>query len=179
MIFTFSLPYERSLNFLQPIDYPVEAVVLLTEDSAPELSGSGLTDEGTRPMGELVLQTYTIESLEPGSTLALNFRGRHPAASSNLSTTNLLIGAGVLVITLAVMLFGWQTWMRRGDAHVEGFDREEGAAVEGPENRAALLQAIAGLDDAFEAGDISQPDYEQQRTALKTQLVELMQEADD
>lgn len=182
VIFTFTLPYERSLNFIQPIDYPVEAVVLLTEDTAPELTGSGLNDQGTRPMGELVLHTYTIDSLEAGSTLALNFRGRHPAASANLSTTNLLIGAGVLTLTIALVLFGWQTWTRRSDqdqAAGADADAHAGSAAEGLPDRAELLQAIAGLDDAFEAGDITQQDYERQRAALKAQLIELMQAEDD
>lgn len=179
LIFTFSLPYERSLDFVQPIDYPVGAVVLLTEESAPDLSGSGLTDQGTRPMGELVLHTYTIDALEPGSTLALNFRGRHPAAASNLSTTNILIGAGVLVITLAVVLFGWQTWTRRAEEEIETEAAEQKPTTEGSLSRADLLQAIAGLDDAFEAGDIAQQDYEQQRAALKQQLIDLMKGEDD
>ena len=180
VIFTFTLPYERNLSFVQPIDYPVEAVVLLTEDTAPELTGSGLTDQGTRPMGELVLHTYTIDSLEQGSTLALNFRGRHPAASANVSTTNLLIGAGVLVLTIALVLFGWQTWTGRSDeAVVELEDTDGDSSDKGLPDRAALLQAIAGLDDGFEAGDVTQRDYEQQRAELKAQLIELMQDEDD
>jgi mono/diheme cytochrome c family protein len=175
VIFTFTLPYERSLDFVQPIDYPVGAVVLLKEESAPELSGSGLNDEGTRAMGELVLHTYTIESLEPGSTLALNFRGRHPAAGSNLSTTNVLIGAGVLVVTLAIVLFGWQTWTRRGQDHTE----IESIETDSLPDRETLLQSIAELDEAFEVGDITQGDYERQRAALKEQLIGLMREDDD
>lgn len=179
VIFTFTIPYERSLNFVQPIDYPVGAVVLLTEASAPDLSGSGLTDEGTREMGELVLRTYSMGALEPGSSLALNFRGRHPAASSNLSTTNLLIGAGVLLVTLAVVLFGWQRWAQERGEQVElDADEPAGEAV-GLPSRTALLEAIAALDDAFESGDLEQSAYEKQRAVLKQQLVLLMSEDDD
>lgn len=179
LIFTFTLPYERSLNFVQPIDYPVDAVVLLTEESAPELSGSGLQDEGTRAMGDLTLHTYTIEALDAGSTLALNFRGRHPAASSDVSTTNLLIGAGVLVFTLGVVLFAWQTWLRRGEPARPKDEPETTGSGESMPDRETLLMAIAGLDDAFEAGDISQEDYERQRASIKAELVKLMQEDDD
>ncbi|MGD8632903.1 MAG: c-type cytochrome [Anaerolineales bacterium] len=179
VIFTFTLPYERSLNYVQPIDYPVDAVVLLTEENAPELSGSGLQDEGTRPMGDLTLHTYTIESLEPGSTLALNFRGRHPAASSDVSTTNLLIGAGVLVLTLAVVLFAWQTWLQRGEEISAEGEVGIDTSDESTPDREALLLAIAGLDDAFEAGDIAQEDYERQRAAIKAKLIKHMQEDDD
>jgi hypothetical protein len=157
----------------------VDAVVLLTEESAPELSGSGLQDEGTRAMGDLTLHTYTIATLDAGSTLALNFRGRHPAASSDVSTTNLLIGAGVLVFTLGVVIFAWQTWLRRGEqASVEG-EPETAASGESLPDQETLLMAIAGLDDAFEAGDITQEDYERQRAAIKAELVKLMQENDD
>jgi hypothetical protein len=130
-------------------------------------------------MGELVLHTYTLDSLEPGSTLALSFRGRHPATASDFSTENILIGAGALVVTLAVVLFGWQTWKQRSNQQVESHQVEGAHLEEELPTRAALLQAIAGLDDAFEAGEITQQDYEKQRSQLKQQLIELMQSEDD
>ncbi len=43
--------------------------------------------------------------------------------------------------------------------------------------RARLLQAIADLDDAFEAGQIDEADYRQQRQALKREALTLMQES--
>ena len=173
LIFTFTLPYTRSLEFIQPIDYPVDAVVLLAEEGAPELTGSGLIDGGTRQLGELALRTYTIDALEPGSTLALQFRGRHPAGSSGISTTNLLIGAGVLVLTVALVLFVWQTWTARSDMEPVG------AVNVARQTRTSLLQAIAGLDDAYEGGEIEESIYEEQRAGLKRQLIELIAQEDD
>jgi len=43
--------------------------------------------------------------------------------------------------------------------------------------RARLLQAIADLDDAFEAGQIDEASYRQQRQALKREALALMQES--
>ena len=47
--------------------------------------------------------------------------------------------------------------------------------VEDPEaQREELLNAIAELDDDFEAGRVAEADYRRQRAELKTELVELM-----
>lgn len=179
VIFTFTLPYERSLDFVQPIDYPVGAVVILTEESAPDLTGSGLNDEGTREIGELVMHTYSIGTLEPGSKLALSFRGRHPAGANNPSTTNLLIGSGVLVLTLGLVLFGWQSWTHRTEEQTDLETADQARPGEERPTRAALLGAIADLDNAYESDDLERSDYNDQRAALKQQLIELMTEDDD
>jgi hypothetical protein len=45
-------------------------------------------------------------------------------------------------------------------------------------SRANLLQAIASLDDEFEAGKLDQQEYEQRRAKLKVQIMERMPKDD-
>jgi mono/diheme cytochrome c family protein len=173
LIFSFTLPYERSLDFIQPVDFPVQAVVLLTESDAPELQGTGVQDLGERDMGGIILHSYMMEALEPGNDLALRLRGPHPLTSLD-SSSNLAIGLGVLGVVLIVLGIGWWGWQRRAD-HDAGPPEAHGHAM----SREQLLREIAELDDDYEAGKIDEPVYEQRRSALKSQLLEQMQDDDD
>lgn len=42
--------------------------------------------------------------------------------------------------------------------------------------RQSLVQDIADLDDAYEAGELAEADYQAQRRMLKARLVSLMRE---
>lgn len=175
VVFSFTLPYERSLDFAQPIGLPVQAVVLLTEDDAPDLQGDGVQDLGERDMGGILLRNYAMDSLEAGEKIDLRLRGTHPLASSDLSTSNLAIGLGVFGVVLVVVAIAIWGWQRRAKEDVAGLSEDETPEL----NREQLLRAIAALDDAQEAGEIEQPVYEQRRAALKSQLMEQMQSDDD
>jgi hypothetical protein len=46
------------------------------------------------------------------------------------------------------------------------------------EERERLLRSIADLDDAFEAGEIEEESYREERSELKARLLEIMQPTD-
>jgi flagellar biosynthesis/type III secretory pathway M-ring protein FliF/YscJ len=101
-----------------------------------------------------------------------------------------VLGAAVLLVIVGIA--GW-AWQRSQGAEEEEEDEEEdeeseepGEEGEGEEGEAVddegtveaptreeLLQAIADLDDAYEAGDMTAGDYKRRRAALKAQLAEL------
>lgn len=175
VIFSFMLPYERSLDFTQPIGLPVQAVVLLTESDAPEIQGRDLQDLGERDMGGILLHNYAMDSLEAGGRLDLTLRGTHPITNLASPTSNLAIGLGVLGVVLVIVGVAIWRWQRRPSEAVEVEPEEKTAQM----TRAQLLRAIASLDDAFEAGDIERKSYEQRRAVLKSQIVEQIQGDDD
>ncbi|HUS83909.1 MAG TPA: c-type cytochrome [Anaerolineales bacterium] len=107
LVFTFMLPYERSLDFTQPIDFPVQAAVLLTQSDAPELQGQGVEDLGERDMGGIFLHSYAMTGLEAGENLTLTLRGAHPLKPPGFSTSNLAIGLGVFGVVLVVVGLVW------------------------------------------------------------------------
>jgi cbb3-type cytochrome c oxidase subunit III len=174
VVFSFTLPYERSMQFTQPMNLPVQAVVLLAESEAPEIEGEGVEDQGERQMGGLILRSYAMSGLDAGDPLELTLRGKHPNAGSSLSSSNLGLGfaiLGVVMVVVAAVLWGWK---RRGAERLEDVSKKERTTL----GRGELLKGIASLDDAYEAGEMDQSDYEQQRAALKAQLLENMQSDD-
>jgi hypothetical protein len=172
VVFSFTLPYSRGLDFIQPLDLPVGAVVLLTEVEAPQIEGRGLQDLGTRDMGGLFLRSYALGAIEAGDQLNLKLQGSHPLAQVD-STSNLVIGLAVFGVVLIGAGFGMWAWQRRSAVDMEPVSEDRPVR-----SRADLLQAIARLDDAYEAGDLEQGDYEQQRAALKAQVLEHMPKND-
>lgn len=168
VVFSFTLPYQRSLDFAQPLGLPVEAVVLLAESDAPEISGNGVADLGELDMGGMLLHNYAMDALGAGAELKLTLRGAHPLARTDLSTSNLAIGLGVFGVVLIGTGLAFWVWQRRSavEASLKPDDRTS--------TRGDLLQAIASLDDEFEAGKLDQQVYEQQRAALKAQIMERM-----
>jgi hypothetical protein len=91
--------------------------------------------------------------------------GAAPAAAPKIDN-NRLIGSIVLGVAAvaALGLLTYPVWRRRRHARVQLTDEEE---------RAELLQAIADLDDEFEAGKIAEAEYNEERAALKAELLEL------
>ncbi len=171
VVFSFTLPYRRALDFNQPLDLPVQAVVLLTESDAPDIEGERVQDLGTREMSGLSLRSYAMEGLGAGDRVDLRLRGAHPMGQPEVSASNLAIGLGVFGVVLVGVGFVLWTWQRR--------TTEE--RVEQPvaaQSRSDLLLAIARLDDAFEAGDMDQETYEGQRAALKSQILERLPKND-
>lgn len=103
-----------------------------------------------------------------------------------------VLGAALLLVVVGIA--GW-AWQRSHGAEEEEEEEEEyeedeeseepgedgeAAGEEEPEEgeveaptREELLQAIADLDDAYEAGDMTAGEYKRRRAALKAQLAEL------
>ncbi|MFV9674215.1 MAG: c-type cytochrome [Anaerolineales bacterium] len=170
--FSFTLPYERSLDYQQPVDYPVEAIVILKTQGPPSISGEGLSEVGARDMGGLVMESYRMDPLEKGETLELRLSGRHPAQTGSSSTTNLIVGAVALGLTLIALFFIWWRWYQGQESTVE-YDDE--IAPEEPRDRETLIRAIAALDDSFEAGEITETVYKERREELKRTLKALLE----
>ncbi len=117
--FSFTLTYERSLDYQQPVDYPVEAIVILKTQGPPSISGEGLSDMGARDMGGIFMESYRMDPLERGEILELRLSGRHPARVDSSSTTNLIIGAAALGLTLIVLFFVWWKWSQGHESTVK------------------------------------------------------------
>jgi hypothetical protein len=114
------------------------------------------------------VSTYGQSNLPAGTELILRLDGE-PSLTGGASTTNvirdnsseLLIGitmaAGVLVIAMVVI----RRWRQEP---VQVMSREE------------LLQELADLDDAFEAGEINEATYHREREEIKADLMRIWEE---
>ena len=77
-------------------------------------------------------------------------------------TIGLVILGAAIVAAIALLVF---PLLRRRAANAEEQDEDDA--------RKEILQEIADLDDAFEAGKISEAEYKEKRAALKAELAEM------
>jgi hypothetical protein len=170
LVFSFALDLDSRLDFEQPVEYPVGAVVAMIPDGGLTLSGEEVVDRGVQNMGGTPLRTYNLPAVEAGQ--AFSFRLRSASSSGGSTDT------GGLVIGLAVLGAGLLTvgllWYRRSQAIQEP---DSIPVVEkAPVKRDHLLRQMAELDDAFEAGEIDSSSYEERRARLKEEVRRHMQD---
>jgi len=177
LVFSFEMPYRRQLEFVQPIDLPVNAVVILGPEEGFNVKSDQLQDAGTRQMQNISYHMYTSDRLEAGTELAMTISGR-PKGTGLVagSSTNLMIGLlafGVALIVAGVWLFRRNRAERTGIEAAEELDEEflPGEAAEDPET---LLDAILALDDQYQAGELPEEAYRQRRAELKSHLKEVL-----
>lgn len=167
-VFRYWLEYDGRLAFSRGVNYPVNAVVILVPGGGIQVRGEGLRDLGVQTMSGQPVQTYERGAISPGAALDIELSGLPGAGATtdSVGMTNLLIGLGLLVLLLA----GAGVWWF-----------EDGrAARRGKERRAeALLNTIAALDDALEAGRIGAAEHHRRREALKSELIERMRRGHD
>jgi hypothetical protein len=179
ILLSFDLPYSGQLKFEQALLRPVSAVGVLVPENGVNLTSSLLQDEGVQNMASNPYRVYGGTDLAAGSSLTFQLSGQPssvvptPAAAAaaspaqgGLDSRSLGIGIGVLGIVVVVV--GVWFYRRQGQAAAES--ARPGARV----SQDDLIQSIADLDDAFEAGEVEAAVYERRRAKLKAQLVELM-----
>lgn len=174
LVFGFTLPYSRGLEFRQPLAYPVEGVIVLTMGSGPQVRGAGVEDRGLRDMGGVTMQNYAIGTTSAGDILSFELTGNHPLRTSDLPSSNLLLGAGALAAALLVA----GLWIYRNRS--SSMEETEGVELQRRgSTREELLREVAALDDAFEAGSVDEEAYSSRRRQLKRRLMDLLEEQDD
>ena len=177
LLVRYTLPYDESLSFSHPLHYDVTTANLVMPDASVDLvSGSGWQEAGPQAMGEAgVFLNFTQADLAAGDALSVSLQGEPQQAGTTSAgippqrnqTNELLIGGGVLLLAIAVGGYVLRQWRQDQESEAEGVPRPQTAE----ERRQALLAAVAALDDAYEAGELQQPDYEERRQALKDELV--------
>ena len=158
VLFSFKLPYQDSLKLEQKAVYPTNGVNVLVSDLGLRLAGPSLQDLGTQVFQGQSFHNVVRSGLAPGDTFTLQITGRVGAgvAAGGAAPAGLIVGSTALVAALLGIGF----WLYRRSAS------RRGAA----KTREDLLQAIAELDDANDAGDVSPADYETERAQLLAEL---------
>jgi hypothetical protein len=163
VVFSFTLPYSQRLEFKQDLSVTVKAIVILVPEGAPSVSASGIENLGVQEMGGMRLHNYTLGAFAAGDVLQLRLSQGAPL---------LLYGS---VVLLAVGAAGAFWWFRTRRAKRPVVSLPLGETVD----RQSAIEAIAALDDAYAAGQISDEDYRTQRDALKAEALRMMRGLDD
>ena len=183
LLVRYELPYSDGLTLNHPVFYNTATSTIILPDTGVQVVGEPWIEQPPQSFGQgESFLNYSRAALAPGDTLAIELDGRPNLVSGaegatlvNRNTTaELLIGAGALLLAAVAGVFIWRTWQgRRADEWDEEEVVEEIAAapaVTASPEREALLRRIAALDDAFDAGQLAEADYQAQRADLKQQL---------
>jgi hypothetical protein len=175
VLFSYELPYNRKLEFSRPMTLPVRAVVILVPEQSVKIKGEEIQDAGTRDIQGMQYHLYNRSALQAGSNLQLTITGSPQGASfalSNSSTTNLLIGAGVL----GAVLIAAGIWLyQRNRSGLEEDDEQEALPGDAaPESAETLMDAILALDDLYQEGKLPEDAYRLRRAELKARLERAM-----
>jgi mono/diheme cytochrome c family protein len=191
ILLAFELPYNGSASFSQSLGYAISAVNLLVPDVGVTVSGTALVDGGLSDMQGGKFHTYNLSSVAPNTPIAFNLSGQAAAAGSSTAGSSTTGNSGstapmpnpasgssdsgfnwrdLLIGVLSVLLAGsllayWWTGRaeRRAPAPASSGDAAED-----------LLDALARLDDDYEAGRIDEAGYKTRRQKLKDKVKRLL-----
>jgi mono/diheme cytochrome c family protein len=176
MIFTYTLPYKRKLDLVQPLAVPADAVVVLVPEGGVKVNGSGIQDAGVRDLQGTTYHMYNYPALKAGESLRLSVSGRPSAGPvvSTGSTSNLLVGIGAMGIVLIVAGV-WLFARNRVNKSAGEGEQDQGFVAEtSTDNPDTIMDAILALDDLYKAGELPEEAYRLRRAELKDKLKVMM-----
>jgi mono/diheme cytochrome c family protein len=183
----YSLPVEKeSVTLSHPILYPTAMLNLLAPDigftiDAPDWQ----QDEPIQTQGGAFLN-YSIFDLPAGASPAATLKGVNAdllagdAADDQSQTIDSNAAPGISGAPYLPWVIAGLGLIILGGGVIIGWRKHKQTLADAPalreEQKTALIQGMAALDDAYEAGEIDDDAYHQQRNTLKLQLIALMHE---
>ena len=174
LLVNYDLPYTDGLLLAHPLTYPVNSAITILPQAGVEIIGEDWVFQGVQETISGTFEGYINSQLTNADVLSLTLDGRpaqiidaqgNPIAARN-QNSELFIGGIGLTLALAVGFFFAQRWRTEQPqmAVVANGRVAQNKDVQ------VMLQAIANLDDAYEAGELDETAYQQQRQELKIQL---------
>jgi mono/diheme cytochrome c family protein len=174
VLYRYTLPYSGgNLDFTRSLPYPAANVNALVTDVGQQVSSAELANQGLRQTQQGSFYNLVGQNLPAGRPVIIKLTGLAAAAAAataptggGLPTNRILLWVLIgLAAAGAVLLVALPILRRRGSP----------AAASGGATRAELVDALARLDMAHEAGALSDAAYRDQRLLLKAQLRDLTQ----
>jgi hypothetical protein len=177
-VYAYKLPYEgRTYQMRRAFEYPVERAALIVSASGPAAMSQDLTTRETVSIDDKAHVSLSRRGVPAGQEVAVTLSGLPiPAAPGQAGPAldTALRGVAIGMAALALAVVALYVLVRRRPAAVP-----TAAGPWAPE-RAALIKAIASLDDGLERGSISRERHAAERARLKERLTDvalLMQDA--
>lgn len=157
LLVNYRLPYNAGMTLAHPLDYPVRSSTLILPQNGVSVSQADWIPEGEQLIGDTTYQTFT-SLIEETLTIELDGQPNFALVEGNRvavrnQQAELLVGSGALLLSFALAGLLVQRWRRP-------------LALD----KAALLEQIAALDDAYVADEIGRNAYLRRRQQLKNQL---------
>lgn len=172
VLYRYSLPYSGSqLDLVRSLAYPAANVNALVSDVGQQVTSDPLINMGLRETQAGNYYNLGAQNIPAGQPITLKMTGLSAAAAATTDAT----GAS----TNRALLFGLIGLATAGAAALVLLPllrkrAAPDAAVAGLTERERLIDALARLDLAFEAGELTESAYRDQRLRLKAQLTDLL-----
>jgi hypothetical protein len=166
ILFGYELPYERKASFSVAFPIPVTMATIVIPDDGVLLRSDQLVESDQRTMETGVMNIYAASEIQAGREIEISLSGKPGGEMQGIagSTNNLAIGLG----GFALVLVASGIWFLRNQKVRDADAPEE--QTTGLETEDSLLNAIVELDEQYENGELSQGEFEQQRSVLKERL---------
>ncbi len=175
VLYRYSLPYSGdNLNFTRTLPYAAANVNALVTDVGQQVASDQLANQGVRQTQQGNFFNLVGQNVPAGQPISIRLSklssaaGAEAAAASGGATVNrILLWALIgLAAAGAVALVALPIARQRTAPVAAGYS-----------TRDELVDALARLDMAYEAGELSEAAYRDQRLLLKAQLRDLAQRA--
>jgi len=166
-----SVTRQEETAVAQEFVLPVEVVRIFVPDGL-EVTGDNIAYEGPQDIQGTVYQSYLVNKIQAGETLAFMLSGEPSTTTEENSTTSaassnnrvLLIAGGIGILLILAGVFMYVRDRKRTEAELEEDEVEEEDEFESSEE---VLDAIIALDDLYRAKKISDEAYQKRRAELK------------
>ncbi|MBT3187869.1 MAG: c-type cytochrome [Anaerolineae bacterium] len=176
IIVFFEMPYKRSLDFTQTINYSIDSAIVMSPQGL-KIKSDFLQESGEREAQGLIYNTFSSQPLPIGATFEMEISGKVSSSATGADPSaeqNMIYGA----LALGIVLIGAGIWFylrernEDDDYEEEEIDDDDDAVEYNDADN--LMDAIIALDDAYRSGDMEKEVYKKRRAALKAQLKELV-----
>ncbi|MCD6289311.1 MAG: c-type cytochrome [Anaerolineae bacterium] len=173
ILLSYKLPYSTDkLDLQHPILYPTKHLNVLVSDVGVKMSSPQVTFRDKRGDSGQSFLNFTGDDLAAGQVVTLSFDHLPldgASSADSMRTVSAIAGAATVVIAaLGLLIYA----SRRKRTAVASSPLAE-ALPELEAERQRLILAIARLDDAFDAGNIEEDVYQEERAAKKARLLEI------
>lgn len=180
VLLSYSVPYEgASTTFQKEIVYPTQSLNVLIADEGVDVDAGGLVaGEPVTALQDRQFLNFTRDTVPAGGQLQLKLSNlpRGGAAVSvppDRSNTLRWFGLGFVALALVFVMAYPAVRTRLVTEDVEGAQASETVLRR---RRQMLLEELADLDDAYEAGEVPEGDYLDIRAEIKADLIDVMRE---
>lgn len=175
VLYRYSLPFtDGKLDLVRSLPYPAVNVNALVTDIGQQVSSDQLASLGLRETQMGNYYNLSAQNIPAGQTIALRMTGLSATASGAMTAES---AGGTGSAVPRPLLFGLIGLAAAGAAALVLLPLRRKRATPSaaaPSEREALIDALAQLDLAFEAGDLTESAYRDQRLRLKAQLSDIL-----
>lgn len=167
ILYRYALPYTSGrLDLKRSLPYPAANVNALISDIGQQVTSPQLTSMGKRAAQDSSYFNLLGQNLAAGQEIAMNMTGLAAAVATTTATAGVNQGLIFLLVGLAAAIAAALVALP--------MLRRDRRAPTVPQSQEHLADALAQLDVAHEAGEVSEAAYRDQRLRLKAQLRDLM-----